>query len=211
MAKRRATLTPADYVETAVEFVNKHGIAAMTMRALGDQMGVDATALYRHFPNKDSLISAMVDWFMGQAVERAELPSKNPRDRVRTIALAMRETFRCWPQIGLELFQSEGGAGVNAVAYSRLAVDALRELGVTGRDLAVNYQMIETFIMGSCVHDFAGAPHNMAVRRLRYRSFDIGEFDAEARDEASVMALADDAFNAVLEKLLDICEQAAAR
>jgi AcrR family transcriptional regulator len=211
VGKRRTTLTPADYVETAVDFVSKNGIAAMTMRALGDQMGVDATALYRHFPNKDSLISAMVDWFMGQAVERAELPSKSHRDRVRTVAVAMRETFRCWPQIGLELFESEGGAGANAVAYTRLAVDALRELGVTGRDLAVNYQMIETFVMGSCVHDFAGAPHNMAVRRLRYRLFDIPEFDAESRDEASVLALADEAFNTALERLLDICEQSVSR
>lgn len=211
MAKRKSTLTPNDYVETAVRFVDKHGLAAMTMRALGDEMGVDATALYRHFPNKDSLISAMVDWFMGQALERAELPAKSPRDRVHTVAIAMRETFRCWPQIGLELFSSEGGSAANAIEYSRVAVDALRGLGLENDELVRCYQMIESFIMGSCVHDFAGAPHNMAVRRLRYRSFDLAEFDALARDEASVMALADEAFNQALEVLLDVCEQHVAR
>lgn len=211
VVKRKSTLTPNDYVETAVRFVDKNGIAAMTMRALGDEMGVDATALYRHFPNKDSLISAMVDWFMGQALERAELPAKSPRERVRNVAVAMRETFRCWPQIGLELASSEGGAGANAVEYSRIAIEALRGLGLEGDELVRCYQMVEGFIMGSCVHDFAGAPHNMAVRRLRYRSFDVPEFDAVSRDEASVMAIADDAFNRALDVLIDICEQRAHR
>ena len=49
----------------------------------------------------------------------------------------------------------------------------------------------------------------MAVRRLRYRSFDVPEFDAVSRDEASVMAIADDAFNRALDVLIDICEQRA--
>ena len=211
MAKRKTTLTPNDYVETAVRFVEQNGLASMTMRALGDQMGVDATALYRHFPNKDSLISAMVDWFMGKALERTELASSSPREHTRNVALAMRETFRCWPQIGLELYSGEGGSGANAIEYSRASVDALRALGLKDEELTRCYQMLETFVMGSCVHDFAGAPHNMAVRRLRYRTLDIAEFDAVARDEASVMALADEAFNQTLDALLDMCEQYARR
>lgn len=49
----------------------------------------------------------------------------------------------------------------------------MRGLGLEGDEPVRRYQMLEGFIMGAYVHDFAGAPHNLAVRRRRYRSFDV--------------------------------------
>ena len=37
------------------------GIESLTMRRLGEELGVGPMALYRHVANKDDLIDAMVD------------------------------------------------------------------------------------------------------------------------------------------------------
>ena len=211
VTRKRPALTQADYVEAAVEFVSEHGIAAMTMRALGDQMGVDATALYRHFPNKDSLIAAMVDWVLGKAVEEAQAATGSPRERVRAINMAMRNAFRRWPQIALELFQGEAGMAENSGVMSNLGIEALRDLGLKGESLVRGYQMIEGYAMGTCVHDFAGAPHNMGIRRLRYRSFDVPEFDDVARSDTLATDIAEESFLRGLDALIDECERIAAQ
>ena len=60
MARNR-TLTKADFVEVATKYVDENGLNALTMRVLGDLLGVDATACYRHFRSKGALLAAMVD------------------------------------------------------------------------------------------------------------------------------------------------------
>jgi AcrR family transcriptional regulator len=39
----------------------------LTTRALGHRLGVDPTALYRHFRNKDELLTAMADSIVGES------------------------------------------------------------------------------------------------------------------------------------------------
>ncbi|SDY30333.1 transcriptional regulator, TetR family [Modestobacter sp. DSM 44400] len=46
---------------TAVEFIDRHGLAALTMRRLGAQLGVEAMALYRYVPGREDLLDGVVD------------------------------------------------------------------------------------------------------------------------------------------------------
>jgi len=45
----------------AVELFAAHGFDAVTMRQLGDAVGLDNSSLYRHFPSKAALIDAVLD------------------------------------------------------------------------------------------------------------------------------------------------------
>ncbi|MCW2535432.1 MAG: Transcriptional regulator, tetR family [Modestobacter sp.] len=45
----------------AVEFIDRHGLAALTMRRLGAQLGVEAMALYRYVPGREDLLDGVVD------------------------------------------------------------------------------------------------------------------------------------------------------
>lgn len=209
VARSKNPLTPNDYVVAAVKFIEKQSLSSMTMRALGDEMGVDATALYRHFPNKESLIDAMIDWFIGQALTLsdtgADLP---PRQRMINQAKALRQVFEKYPDIGLSIVHSEG-ASMNGFLFSRRGIDALRELGLQGRDLVRCYQAIESFIMGSCVQDFSGSPHNMEVRRTRYRYFEIEEFDEQSRSADEVRKVTEEGFDLAINAILDRFEELA--
>jgi len=48
-------------VACAVELFAVHGFDAVTMRLLGDAVGLDNSSLYRHFPSKAALIDAVLD------------------------------------------------------------------------------------------------------------------------------------------------------
>ena len=58
---RRETLTRARILETAIEFVDHHGLAALTMRRLGKELGVEAMSLYRYVNGREDLLEGMVD------------------------------------------------------------------------------------------------------------------------------------------------------
>ena len=43
----------------AVRTIQRQGVEALTLRGVGEQLGVSRTALYRHFANKDALLTAV--------------------------------------------------------------------------------------------------------------------------------------------------------
>lgn len=58
----RAAGAPRDRILTeALELFATHGFDAMTMRQLGDAVGLDNSSLYRHFKSKTELANAVID------------------------------------------------------------------------------------------------------------------------------------------------------
>ncbi len=48
-------------LETAVAFADRHGLEALSMRKLADELGAGAMSLYHYVPNKEQLLDGMVD------------------------------------------------------------------------------------------------------------------------------------------------------
>lgn len=46
-------------LQAAVRTIQKHGEGALTLRAVGDELGVSRSALYRHFADKSALLTAV--------------------------------------------------------------------------------------------------------------------------------------------------------
>jgi len=63
---RRETLTRARILGTAIEFVDHRGLAALTMRRLGKELGVEAMSLYRYVNGREDLLEGMVDLMVEQ-------------------------------------------------------------------------------------------------------------------------------------------------
>lgn len=62
----RPTLSRDRIVATAIEFVDKHGLTALTMRKLGRELGVEAMSLYRYVNGREDLLEAVVDDMVGK-------------------------------------------------------------------------------------------------------------------------------------------------
>ena len=210
MTGRKGALGPEDFIVAAMKHVDTHGLASLSMRVLGAELGVDATALYRHFPNKDSLVEALVDRMMSEALEAHNPSGKSPREKILDVVFAMRDTFARHPDIGLALISGEGKT-VNGYVLSVNIAKYLAEMGLKGSDLVRMYQTIEGYGVGCCVQDFTGSPHNYSIRRARYRMFEVPEFDEVARSEENVRQITDEAFRGGLNAILDLCESLAQR
>jgi AcrR family transcriptional regulator len=69
---RRGTLTRQRVLEAAVELADRHGIDSVSMRRLGQELGVEAMSLYTHVRSKDDLLDGMVEVVMGEVPARLE-------------------------------------------------------------------------------------------------------------------------------------------
>lgn len=99
MAQQR--LTREDTVHAAIAFVDAHGLDSLTMRRLGDVLGVEAMALYRHVSGRGDLLEAMVSDLIDSLFEN-ELMTQTPtswEDYLQRVANATRELARDHPEI----------------------------------------------------------------------------------------------------------------
>jgi AcrR family transcriptional regulator len=67
-------LSRTTIVEAALRHVDEHGLSALTMRTLGQVLGVEAMSLYHHVNGREDLLEAMVD----HVVSQVTLPQDSP-------------------------------------------------------------------------------------------------------------------------------------
>jgi AcrR family transcriptional regulator len=97
-AAKRAPLTRERVLRAAVELADEHGIEALTMRGLGQAVGVEAMSLYNHVANKEAILDGVVEVVVGEVLEAVEGldPPSDPADwkpAARRRILAAREVF----------------------------------------------------------------------------------------------------------------------
>lgn len=62
MARPRTPLLNRELIrDTALEMLDAHGTAGLSMRRLAERLGVQAASLYTHYPTKDDLLDAVAD------------------------------------------------------------------------------------------------------------------------------------------------------
>lgn len=64
--RREGPLNRAAVLDAAIVLVERDGAAALTMRRLGAELGVEAMSLYHHVPNRDAVLSGMAERLMAQ-------------------------------------------------------------------------------------------------------------------------------------------------
>jgi AcrR family transcriptional regulator len=74
----------------AQELFRKHGPRGVSMRRIADSVGVTATAIYRHFENKNDLVAEIIRSGLVDLQESLApaLRAEKPADRLRGLALA---------------------------------------------------------------------------------------------------------------------------
>ena len=62
----RAVLSKGRIVEAAAVVADRGGIAAVSMRSVAAELGVEAMSLYHHVANKSALLDSLADWAFEQ-------------------------------------------------------------------------------------------------------------------------------------------------
>jgi AcrR family transcriptional regulator len=97
--RARAELTREikDAARRQLAEVGAHGLS---LRAVARELGMVSSALYRYFPSRDQLLTALIiDAYdaIGEAAESADIPGDDPRRRWRSIWHAARTWARAHP------------------------------------------------------------------------------------------------------------------
>ncbi|WP_433182229.1 TetR/AcrR family transcriptional regulator [Actinoallomurus sp. CA-150999] len=73
-------------VDAGRELVREQGVAGLTLRAAAARAGVSAAAPYRHFPDKESLLAAVIaEGFTELAATMSEAEGTRPLERMHVI------------------------------------------------------------------------------------------------------------------------------
>jgi AcrR family transcriptional regulator len=146
--RTRKPLTKERVLEKAIALADKDGIETLSMRRLGQALGVEAMSLYNHVANKGELVAAMVD----RIVEAFELPDDEPRwdEAIRRCAVTAHDLLIAHPWApGLALVPSDlRTVGGPRIRYMEWLLRRLREAGFSA-DLAYSaYHTLDSHIFG---------------------------------------------------------------
>lgn len=96
----RQPLSAGLIVATAVLFVEHSGVATLTMRKLGNTLGVEAMSLYRYVPSREDLLDAMVDYLIDEVsrdTEVLERAAHGWQDFMQRMAHGVRRVALTYP------------------------------------------------------------------------------------------------------------------
>ena len=142
--RTREPLSRERIVCAAAEFIDRHCLADLSMRKLGNDLGVEAMSLYRYFPSKAELLDAVTE----QIVKDLRLPDRagDWREGVRDFARSFRAAGRAHPRA----FPLLASAPAGHPSLSRTSA-ALRERLLDAGFDAETVAHAETAVMGYVV------------------------------------------------------------
>lgn len=196
----------------ALEFIDEHGVNALTLRALGQATGLHHTAMYRHFKDRNDVLTAVNAIVVKEGLERAGVLPVEPQARILALVRGLRSAMHDHPAVTLsQLLPIESLADSEPVATMQSYIlESLTELGLDGYELLVHHRILESFVLGASVFDYGGAPAHLETRRQRLRHVTNPAFEAVTRDEASIDELNEVAFDRGLVLILEECARVGA-
>jgi AcrR family transcriptional regulator len=125
-SKPRPSLSKERVLQAAVVLADEIGIAALSMRKLGQTLGVEAMSLYRHVANKDDVLDGIVDIVASEI----EVPSIGGdwKGSMRRRATSAHEVLLRHPWATM-LIVSRANVGPAMLRYVDATIGCLREVG----------------------------------------------------------------------------------
>jgi AcrR family transcriptional regulator len=165
----RGSLTRERVLEAGVSFADEHGIASLSMRKLGEALGVEAMSLYNHVSNKDQLLDGMVDLVFNEI----DLPSaaSDWKTAMRERAHSARRVLGRHPW-AITLMSTRTSPGPATLRHHDAVIGSLRSAGFPIAMTAHAFSALDSYIYG-----FA----------LQEATLPMGDTDEETAEVAKMM------------------------
>ena len=149
-AKPRAPLSRERVLRAALVLADKSGIESLSMRNLGQELGVEAMSLYNHVANKDDLIDGLVDLVLGEI----EMPAigSDWKPAMRRRAISAHEVLSRHPWAA-GLIESRTRPGPATLRYHDSVLGILRNQGFSVEMAAHAFSLLDSFIFGFGVQE----------------------------------------------------------
>jgi AcrR family transcriptional regulator len=138
----------------AMALVDREGLAALSTRRLGAELGCEAMSIYHHFPGKAHLMDALVELMLKEA-HVAMADDWDWLERLRRAAHGFRAMAlkhpKFFPFFAIHRLNTPTGA-----AYLNGVIGILRAAGFSDRDASAYFRQIGYYLTGAALDEVAG-------------------------------------------------------
>jgi AcrR family transcriptional regulator len=179
-----AGLTRERIVQQAVALMDVEGTAALTLRRLARELGVEAPALYWHFADKGELCREIVRT-VGEQLEVTSTTRGTPRRRLEHHFHAVRDHWRAHPGV-LELSRQFPPSAGGAVARHGIAL--VEALGIPPDDALESYRSLSWTVTGFVILEqtLDQSVHHTRVGATRW-VLDVDDTDAPSEFDTDAL------------------------
>ena len=144
-AERRARLSRDKVLRAAMAVADAGGLETLTMRTLGQELGVGPMAFYRHVANKDDMVDGIVDLVFSEV----DLPAIGAdwKTAMRDRAISLRDVLsrHRW---AIGLMESRRNPGPANLRHHDAVIGSLRAGGFDMAMAAHAYSVLDGYIYG---------------------------------------------------------------
>ena len=175
----RGHLNKERVFRAAVDLADREGLESLTMRKLAGELGVGAMSLYYYVPNKDELVTGMVDIVFSEI----ELPPGDVdwRAAMRRRALSTREALNRhrW---AVGLMESQAMPGPASIRLHDTVLGCLREAGFSIEMTIQAYSVLDAYIYGFALQEKT-VPFDSAEDAASLAQEQVRQLEAQAQDQ----------------------------
>jgi AcrR family transcriptional regulator len=144
-AQPRVPLSRERVLQTALKIADQGGLESLSMRKLGQDLGVEAMAVYYHFANKDEVLDGIVDLVFGEI----NLPVSGAawKTAMRQRAISLRDVLarHRW---AIGMMESRRNPGPANLRHHDAVIGNLRSAGFDMEMVAHAYSLLDGYIYG---------------------------------------------------------------
>jgi AcrR family transcriptional regulator len=175
----------AEILDAAIALADAEGLAALTLRAVAQRVGVTAMALYGYFPDKDSLLDAMADRVIGEVFPGPFPALAGWRDRLQAAAELARTVAREHPSL-IQYAFTKPAQTPRTLRVVEFTYQALLDAGVPHAEIPRLERFISTFVMGWALSEASGRFAAGRMSRQQRREL-LGPDEMPAHDEVAAV------------------------
>jgi AcrR family transcriptional regulator len=141
----RVPLTRELVLQTALRIADQGGLESLSMRKLGQELGVEAMAIYYHFANKDELLDGIVDLVWAEI--EVPIAGDEWRRAMRRRAISVHDVLarHRW---AIGLMESRRNPGPANLRHHDAVIGNLRAAGFEMALVAHAYSLLDGYIYG---------------------------------------------------------------
>ena len=148
--RRDSPLSRDRVLRAAVAFADGNGLTSLSMRKLGETLGVEAMSLYHHVANKAELLDGMVDLVFSEI----DLPAGGAdwKTSMRQRAASIRQALARHPW-AIGLMESRTSPGPATLRHHDAVIGSLRRGGFSIEMTAHAYAVLDSYIYGFALQE----------------------------------------------------------
>jgi len=214
----RDTLNRAVIVEAGIAIAQRDGLEGLTFQALGNELGAHATAVYRHFRDKDEFLLEVIDTLRDRSYGDTLVSTGDWREDLRAIATSIRQHYLRYAPFAQEMSvrSTHRKAEFGNVEF---ALDALHRAGLSSEDAVLYMRLFGNYVRAMSSFEAAVTCLDPELRAKDRVQMQVGSLALEPEQfpnlvqAASSLLAFDDprVFDVGLEAILDAIQAHAVR